>query len=70
MRIIEPYSRRRTQAGNIVLHAVRADSGEDRSYRVDCIQSARMTEQTIIPRYAIELTPSGPLVVPSTVRTI
>jgi len=58
-RIIEPYSLRRTQAGNIVLHAVRADSGEHCSYRVDRIQNARMTEQTFIPRYAIELTPSG-----------
>jgi hypothetical protein len=60
---------RRTQAGNIVLHAVRADSGEHRSYRVDRIQNARTTEQTFIPRYAIELTPSGPIVVPSPVRT-
>ncbi|SRR6266851_3353774 len=68
-RIIEPYSLRRTQAGNIVLHAVRADSGEHRSYRVDRIQNARTTAQTFIPRYAIELTPSGPIVVPSTVRT-
>jgi predicted nucleotidyltransferase component of viral defense system len=68
IRIIEPYSLRRTLAGNIVLHAVRADSGLHRSYRVDRIQSARTTERTFIPRYAIELTPSGPLVTPSTAR--
>jgi hypothetical protein len=57
-RIIEPYSLRRTQAGHIVRHAVRADSGEHRSYRVDRIQNARTTEQIFIPRYAIKLAPS------------
>jgi hypothetical protein len=68
-RIIEPYSLRRTQAGNIVLHAVRADSGGHRSYRVDRIQSARTTQQTFSPRYAVELTASGPIVAPSPSRT-
>lgn len=67
-RIIEPYSLRRTLAGNIVLHAVRADSGRHRSYRVDRIQSARATERTFIPRYTIELTPAGPIAAPSTAR--
>jgi predicted nucleotidyltransferase component of viral defense system len=68
-RIIEPYSLRRTLAGNIVLHAVRVDNNLHRSYRADRILSARATELTFIPRYAIELTPSGPLIAPSTIRT-
>jgi predicted nucleotidyltransferase component of viral defense system len=67
-RVVEPYSLRRTQAGHIVLHAVRADSGLHRSYRLDRIQRARTTEQTFIPRYAIELAPSGPIAAPSTAR--
>ena len=40
VRIIEPYSLRRTQAGHIVLHAVRADNQLHRSYRVDRIRGA------------------------------
>ena len=41
VRIIEPYSLRRTQAGDIVLHAVRADNQLHRSYRIDRIRGAR-----------------------------
>jgi predicted nucleotidyltransferase component of viral defense system len=65
-RTIEPYSLRRTQAGAIVLHAVRADAQQHRSYRIDRIQGASVTIQTFVPRYAIELTPTGPLVAPMT----
>lgn len=61
VRRIEPYSLRRTQDGNIVLHAIRVDAGQHRSYRVDRIQGANATDQVFIPKYAIELTPSGPL---------
>ena len=63
-RVIEPYSLRRTRAGDIVLHAVRADDGESRSYRVDRINAARSTNRTFTPRYAVELTPGGPLDIP------
>ena len=60
-RHIEPYSLRRTSEGNIVLHAYDVDKAGHRSYRLDRIQGARATTQTYSPRYAIELTPSGPL---------
>lgn len=66
-RRIEPYSLRRTQDGNIVLHAIRADNGEHRSYRLDRIQGARITNQSFTPRYEIELTPRGPAPVAPTV---
>jgi DNA-directed RNA polymerase subunit RPC12/RpoP len=67
VRRIEPYSLRQTAEGNFVLHAVRTDSGEHRSYRVDRMQSATVTSQVFTPRYAVELTSSGPLAVaPST----
>jgi predicted nucleotidyltransferase component of viral defense system len=63
-RRIEPYSLRQTQDGNVVLHAWNIDRNEHRSYRVDRIEGARSTNQTFTPRYAIELTPAGPVVIP------
>ena len=69
VRTIEPYSLRRTQAGHIVLHAVRADNQVHRSYRVDRIRAARTTQQTFTPRYAVELAPTGPISIPPTSHT-
>jgi predicted nucleotidyltransferase component of viral defense system len=66
-RLIEPYSLRRTTDGNIILHAVRKDTGEDRSYRVDRIEGVAATRTSFLPRYEIELTPSGTLSIPDTV---
>jgi predicted nucleotidyltransferase component of viral defense system len=60
-RTIEAYSLRRTQAGDTLLMAVRADNGQPRSYRLDRIESARVTERSFTPRYPVELTPTGPL---------
>lgn len=66
-RLIEPYSLRRTQDGNHLLHALRHDSGEHRSYRIDQIEGASVTNITFIPKYTIELTPAAaPLPVPMT----
>lgn len=67
-RRIEAYSLRRTKDGNVVLHAFNADRGEHRSYRVDRIAGARMTNQSFVPRYEIELTPSGPVRIAQTAR--
>ena len=63
-RIIEPYSLRRSQSGDLLLHAVRADSGEPRAYRVDRIESVRATQRTFTPRYRVELAASGRLQAP------
>jgi predicted nucleotidyltransferase component of viral defense system len=68
-RLIEPYSLRRTQEGNILLHAIRHEDGQPRSYRVDRIQGATATNTSFSPRYAIELTASGPIHAPVTERT-
>jgi len=68
-RRIEPYSLRRTRNGSVILHAVKSETGEHRSYRVDRIQGARATTQGFVPKYAIELTPSGPLTIPPTERS-
>jgi predicted nucleotidyltransferase component of viral defense system len=64
IRVIEPYSLRRTRAGNVLLYAVRADSGAIRSYRVDQLESATPTRRTFIPRFAIELSAGGPITAP------
>ena len=69
VRVVEPYSLRRTQEDNIILHAWNVDRDQHRSYRVDRIQGARSTAQSFTPRYAIELTPSGPVSIPPTQRS-
>ena len=68
-RRIEPYSLRRTKDNNIILHAWNIDSDAHRSYRVDRVNGAHITEQVFTPRYAIELTPAGPVVIPPTERS-
>ncbi len=65
-RLIEPYSLRRTQEGNLLLYAVKHQTGESRSYRIDKIQGAEATQVSFIPRYLIELTPAGVISAPST----
>jgi len=52
-RVVEPYSLRRTQDGNLVLFVVN-DHGQLRSYRVDRIAGVRPTTTPFTPRYAIE----------------
>jgi predicted nucleotidyltransferase component of viral defense system len=59
--LIEPYSVRRTSTGDLLLFGVKSDTGESRSYRLDRIGSATVTRQAFRPRFAIELTASGPL---------
>lgn len=65
LRRIEPYSLRQTAEGNFVLHAIRSDSGEHRSYRVDKMQNAAVTRQSFAPRYLVELSTEGPLPIAS-----
>ena len=67
--IIEPYSLRRTREGNLLLYAAKHETGEDRSYRVDRIQNADVTNTSFTPKYAIELAGAGPLLAPPTTRT-
>lgn len=62
-RIIEPYSLRRSQDGNILLYAVKHETGEPRAYRIDRILGAEVTRTSFVPRFQIELTPAGPIYV-------
>jgi len=69
VRRIEPYSLRQTAEGNFVLHSIRSDTGEHRSYRIDRMQGASVASQSFTPRYLVELSSEGPLpVAPSTAR--
>lgn len=69
-RLIEPYSLRRTRDGNLLLYAVKHDTREDRSYRVDRIQGAEVSKTQFTPKYIVELSAAGPLFAPSTsIRT-
>lgn len=67
-RVIEPYSLRRTSEDNIILHTWDVDKDAHRSFRVDRIGGARSTGRTFLPRYEVELTPSGPVRIPPTDR--
>ena len=69
VRTIEPYSLRSTRAGNLILHSIRADSGEHRSYRVDRIESTRATNGVFSPKYAIEFASTGPMNAPPAYST-
>jgi hypothetical protein len=63
-RLIEPYSLRRTRAGDLLLHALRVDSRAHRAYRVDRIQSLRITDRAFRPVYRVEFSTSAPLFAP------
>ena len=63
-RLIEPYSLRRTKAGNILLYCIRAKSGENRSYRTDRIQSVAVTTHPFTPRFVVEFPAAGSLPAP------
>jgi predicted nucleotidyltransferase component of viral defense system len=67
-RRVEPYSLRRSKAGQVLLYAVRSDSQLVRSYSLDRIVSARASDQRFVPRYAVELLPSNTGPIPPTKR--
>lgn len=67
---IEPYAVRQTQERNLILRAVDIAKGEPRTYRLDRIKSVSVTRLTFTPRYAVELTASGPLSTPPVERSL
>lgn len=64
VRLIEPYSLRRTRDGYLLLHTLRADNRQHRSYRVDRIQRVEVTTRPFRPAYAIEFSAAGPMAAP------
>ena len=63
-RVIEPYSLRRTRLGHLLLHAVKVPTQKSRTYRIDRIQSIKVTTQPFTPKYQVEFSPSGPINAP------
>lgn len=68
-RLIEPYSLRQTKDGNLILCAIKHETGEPRAYRIDRIEGIEVSTVPFVPKYLVELTPSGPLHAPATQRT-
>lgn len=60
-RLIEPYALRRSQAGNLLVYAIKAGTGEVRAYRVDRIEDVRVTDRGFVPSYIIELSAALPV---------
>ncbi len=60
-RLIEPYALRQSKAGNLLVYAIKAQTGEVRAYRVDRIEGVRITTSGFVPRYAIELSVALPV---------
>jgi len=52
-RVVEPYSFRMTQDGDLLLYVVN-DRGQLRSYRVDRIAGVRILDESFTPRYLVE----------------
>jgi len=70
IRLVEPYSLRRTQDGNLILHTIRVDNRAHRSYRVDRMQRVEVTTRPFRPVYAIEFSSSGPMGPPPVRRSL
>jgi len=66
-RLIEPYSLRFSNDGNLLLYARKVDTQEIRTYRIDRIESIRVTGIPFVPVYTIEMSTGGPLLIQSPV---
>jgi len=60
--LMEPYCLRLTKEGHFVLYAADNTTGELRTYRIDRLQTIRVTRTTFKPRHVIELVSTGPLI--------
>lgn len=64
MRLVEPYALRRTQEGKILLVAVKSEGRETRTYRLDRIQSIKVSTIPFKPVFKIELGGGNPREIP------
>jgi hypothetical protein len=64
VRQIEPYAFRRTRAGNVLLVAVKTATRETRTYRLDRMQSVKVTTTPFKPVFQVELGARGPVQIP------
>ena len=68
-RLVEPYSLRRTKDHNLVLYAYERDSDQVKAFRVDRIEGIDVTNTPFVPRYAVELSETGPIQAPAAERS-
>lgn len=68
-RSAEPYSLRRTQAGNLVLFAWEVGATHIKAFTVAEIRGLRVTTKAFDPRYQVEFSPAGGLFAPAITRT-
>jgi len=62
--VVEPYSLRRTREGNTLLYARKTDTQQDRTFRVDRIDSVKVTQKSFQPAYQVEFSETGVLQTP------
>jgi predicted nucleotidyltransferase component of viral defense system len=67
-RLVEPYSLRRSSAGDLLLYTFDRHRGEVRSFTVSSIRNVSVTQQVFVPQRVIELTSSGPIHAPAVER--
>ena len=67
-RTIRPYSLRVSRGGNLLLYAVKHETDELRSYRVDRIESVAVTTKPFSPTHQVEFRPTGEMRAPPTAR--
>lgn len=68
VRLIEPYAFRRSSAGAFLLCAVKVESREARTYRLDRIQSVRVSNTPFRPAFRIEIGGAGAISAPRLTR--
>lgn len=69
-RLIEPYSLRQSKEGNILLVAIKVANREQRSYRIDRIESVKITKQPFVPAFRIEFPETGTIYSPQISRPV
>ena len=65
-RAVEPYSLRRSLTGDVRLMATQESDGAPRSFLLTRIIGVNVTQRTFVPRYPIELLPTGPISISQT----
>jgi len=66
--VIQPYSLRQSKDGNIVLYAVKADTGGIRAFRIDRIERVNLTTKPFKPVFRIEFPEFGTIYAPEIER--
>jgi predicted nucleotidyltransferase component of viral defense system len=68
-RLVEPYSLRRSSAGDLLLYTFDRRRVDVRAFTVSRIRNVTVTQEVFVPRRVIELTSSGPIDAPAVERT-